>query len=195
MDGITDETNSKFRVGAKLAPALYGVKELSRMKKERGIRFPILHHRFIAMNHNEHEIAELPAFSTRNQFDMLSVRTLSVIDGPDDAFTRLKPSDESLRAYEYRDGQRIRRHDYICEKAFSFPIAFADGQLGVCDQDCNGQQIYGSLADGKTLKEVWFGQQGVGIRKVVRDHPDDFSFCHNCPFRDRPVTDCSIKTL
>ncbi len=40
LDGITDETNTRFRVGAKLEPALYGVRELFRMKRERGKEVP-----------------------------------------------------------------------------------------------------------------------------------------------------------
>jgi len=79
LDGITDETNAKFRVGAKLDPALYGVRELARMKRKRGSRYPILHHRFIAMKHNEHELEELPDFSTRNHFDILTQSALCLL--------------------------------------------------------------------------------------------------------------------
>lgn len=56
LDGITDEINRHFRVGAKLDPALYGVRELSRLKKQRNQTHPILHMRYIVMKHNEHEL-------------------------------------------------------------------------------------------------------------------------------------------
>jgi len=193
LDGITDETNAKFRVGAKLAPALYGVRELARMKRERHNRFPILHHRFIAMRHNEHELKELPDFAASNQFDILTVRSLSIIDAPDDSFTKFKPVDKDLCAYEYKNNQRIKRKDFICEKAFIFQAVVADGRVTACDQDCNAQQVLGSLADGTTFEEIWRSKRAIEIRKIIRDKPDSLSFCRNCPFKDRPVTDCSIK--
>jgi radical SAM protein with 4Fe4S-binding SPASM domain len=193
LDGITDESNAQFRVGAKLAPALYGVREISRMKKERDSRFPILHHRFIAMKHNEHELEALPAFSAASGFDMLTVRTLSIIDAPENTFMSLQPGDAGLDAYEYKDGRRVKRRDFICQNAFTLPAVMADGTLTACDQDCNAQQPYGSLADGATFKEIWFGRRAAQVRKIIRDNPESLSFCRNCPFKDRPVTDCSIR--
>ena len=55
IDGLTDETNSGYRTGAKLQPALTGVRELAEWKKKRGARLPRLSLRFIAMKHNQHQ--------------------------------------------------------------------------------------------------------------------------------------------
>jgi len=118
---------------------------------------------------------------------------LSIIDASDDSFTNLKPVSKDLCAYEYENDQRIKRNDFICEKAFTFPAVFADGRVTVCDQDSNAQEVFGSLADGKTFKKIWFGKQASEIRRIVRDNPESLSFCSNCPFKDRSVTDCSIK--
>jgi len=194
LDGLTDETNSKFRTGARLAPALNGVRELARMKKERHTRFPILHHRFIAMSHNEHELTELPEFSAANQFDLLTIRTLSIIDAPDDSFKKFKPSNKDLCAYEYDNGRTIERKDFICEKPFTFPAVFTDGSVTACDQDCNAQEVFGNIADGMAFKEVWHGERAKEIRRTIRDRFESFSFCVNCPFKNRPKTDCSIKS-
>jgi radical SAM protein with 4Fe4S-binding SPASM domain len=193
LDGITDETNSVFRTGAKLAPALYGVRELARLKRKKGSQFPVLHHRFIAMKHNQHELAELPHFSAQNQFEFLTIRTLSIIDAPDESFNRLKPSETELNAYAYQDGKRISAKDFICEKAFIFPAVFADGTVVACDQDNNAQQPYGNLADGTSFEQIWNSRQAMRIRKTIRDNPAEFSFCLNCPFKDRPGGDCSIQ--
>ena len=193
LDGITDETNAMFRTGAKLAPALNGVRELARLKRQRNSRFPILHHRFIAMKHNEHELEELPGFSARNLFDMVTVRTLSIIDAPDTSFEKFRPAEEDFRAYEYKNGKRVSRSDFICERAFIFPAVFADGTVVACDQDCNAQRALGNLTGGRTFEGVWFSRQAREARRIIRDTPDSLSFCHSCPFKDRPVTDCHIR--
>ncbi len=195
LDGLTDDTNSVFRVGAKLEPALTGVRRLAQMKRQKGSQLPILHFRYIAMKHNEHELPQLPEFAAENDFDLLTIRTLSIIDTPDDIHDALKPSDEKFRAYGYRDSKRISRTDFVCEKAFIFPAVFADGTVVACDQDCNAQQPYGSLADGLSFAEIWWSKQATEIRRTIRDNPENFSFCHNCPFKDRPVSTCSIQYL
>ncbi len=41
-DGLTDETNSAYWAGARIAPILDGVKRLAEMKRRRGQRAPVL---------------------------------------------------------------------------------------------------------------------------------------------------------
>jgi radical SAM protein with 4Fe4S-binding SPASM domain len=192
LDGITDETNSVFRVGAKLAPALGGVQRLAQMKEQRKSRLPVLHLRYIVMKHNEHELPYIRDFAEANEFDELTIRTLSIIDAPEDMHRQLIPDTEEFRAYSYADGNRIKRTDWICEKAFTFPAVFADGTVVSCDQDCNAQQPYGSLADGSSFASLWWSKRAAEIRSMIRNHPEYLSFCNNCPFKDRPVKDCSI---
>ncbi|MFC1993395.1 radical SAM/SPASM domain-containing protein [Chloroflexota bacterium] len=193
LDGITDKTNSPFRVGAKIAPALAGVRRLAKMKRQKGNVFPLLHLRYIVMKHNEHELSELPQFAKENEFELLTIRTLSIIDAPDDTHRDLIPNGEKLRAYGYRNNKRISRADFICEKAFIFPAVFVDGTVVACDQDCNAQQPYGSLADGSSFADIWWGKRAGEVRKTIRDNLGRFSFCQNCPFKDRLVSTCSIQ--
>jgi hypothetical protein len=68
----------------------------------------------------------------------------------------------------------------------------ADGTVVACDQDFNGSQPYGVFGDGTSFRSMWFGEAAAGIRKRIRDAPQDFSFCKNCPYADRQVSTCSI---
>jgi radical SAM protein with 4Fe4S-binding SPASM domain len=193
LDGITDETNTLFRVGAKLEPALYGVRELSRMKREKGKEFPILHFRYIVMKHNEHELPELENFARRHQFDILTIRTLSIIDAPNDQHNIMKPDDERFRAYEYSKGKRIRRDDFFCQAAFIFPTVLADGTVCSCEEDYNASQPYGKLTKNNSFADIWWSKQAAEIRKTIRENLESFSFCRNCPYKDRLVRTCSIQ--
>jgi radical SAM protein with 4Fe4S-binding SPASM domain len=193
LDGITDETHSKFRVGAKVGKALEGVRSIAEKRRKKGSGLPVLHLRYIVMKHNEHELPQLQEFARNNRFDELSIRTLSIIDAPEDIHHPLIPDNETLRAYSYRDGVRVRRTDFICEKAFIFPGVFADGTVVACDQDCNAQQPIGSIADGSSFADVWWSKRAAEVRKTIRDNPDSFSFCRNCPFKDRPISTCNVQ--
>jgi len=192
IDGISDETNSKFRVGAKLEPALRGVQRLAEIKEKEGLDLPVLHMRYIVMQHNEHELPELREFAQRNRFDLLTVRTLSIIDSAQDRHQEFVPKSEELRAYQYKDGHRVHRPDFFCVQPFWFPTVFVDGTVVACEQDYNAQMPLGVLSEDVTFADVWFGEQAAKVRKTIRDHPSSLSFCRNCPYEDRPVKDCSI---
>jgi radical SAM protein with 4Fe4S-binding SPASM domain len=193
LDGITDETHSKFRVGAKVGKAVEGVRSIAEKRRKKGSDLPALHLRYIVMKHNEHELPQLPEFARDNRFDELSIRTLSIIDAPEDIHHPLIPDNETLRAYSYRDGMRVRRTDFICEKAFVFPAVFADGTIVACEQDCNARQPIGSIADGSSFADIWWSKRAAEVRKTIRDNPESFSFCRNCPFKDRPISTCNVQ--
>lgn len=195
LDGITDETNSLFRVGAKIDKALTGVHRLVRMRAQKGSKLPIVHLRYIVMKHNEHELPYLPKFAAENEFDIMTIRTLSIIDAPEETHHNLLPSSERYQAYGYENNKRVSRTDFVCEMAFTFPTVFADGTVVACDQDCRAQQPYGSLAGGSSFADIWWSRHASEVRKTIRDNPSKFSFCKNCPFRDRPISTCSVEFL
>jgi len=187
LDGMTDATNSQFRVGAKVKPVLNGVRRLAQMKARVGSEYPILHWRYIVMKHNEHELEQLPKVAAENQFDMLTTRTLAIIDASSDSHFDLLPTNERYRAYGYENNRRIIRNDFVCENAFTFPAVFSDGTVVACDQDYNAQQSYGKLGGDTSFADIWWSREAAEIRKSIRENPGNFSFCRNCPFRDRPV--------
>lgn len=195
LDGLTDETSAVYRRGARLGPALAGVRELAGWKRRTGARFPVLHMRLLAMRHNEHEIPRLREFAADHQFDMVSLRSLSIIDSPDQvAHSGLLPVSPELRAYSYHGGGRARRADFVCQHAFTFPTLLADGTVIACEQDYNASRPYGKVGNGTSFADVWFGAQARAVRKTIRDSAAELSFCRNCPFADRLTSSCSIAS-
>jgi radical SAM protein with 4Fe4S-binding SPASM domain len=197
IDGLTDETNSRFRTGARLKPALEGVRRLAESKRQRGQSLPVLHMRYIVMKHNQHELPRVEAFARENGFDMLSLRTLSLIDAesPDAIHNPFVPDNEDWRAYGYAGGERQHRDDFICQEPFWFPTMFADGTVVACEQDFNAQQALGKVSGDVAFTDVWYSRKAAEVRRVIRDCAKDISFCRNCPYVDRAVTDCSVQAL
>ena len=194
VDGLSDETNSQFRVGAKLEPILEGVKRIAEIKKERNLQFPIIHMRFIVMQHNQHEASRLVEFAKDHHFDLLTIRTLSIIDTKqEDKHQVFNPTDEEFQSYDYKNGNRQERNDFICQEPFWFPTVFADGTVVACEQDYNAQQAFGKISEQRSFKDIWYGEQAEKVRKTIRDKPQCLSFCQNCPYRDRENSDCSIS--
>ena len=194
IDGLTDETNSRFRVGAKLNPILSGIRRIAEIKKKSKQQLPILHMRFIVMKHNQHEVPQITDFAKTNHFDLLSVRTLSIIDSEsgDKTHRDFVPHQLEFRAYDYQNEARFERKDFICQEPFWFPTVFVDGTLVPCEQDYNAQQSLGVISENVSFRDLWFSRHAAMVRKIIRDNPQSLSFCLNCPYKDRDCTDVSI---
>lgn len=195
IDGLTNETNSKFRVGAKLEPILRAVRRLAEFKKQRKLRLPVLHMRFMVMKHNEHEVPNTASFAAEHGFDMLTLRTLSIIDSDAAVKTHAEmiPKAQDYRAYQYDQNERIRKSDYVCMQPFWFPSLFTDGRLVSCEQDFNATQASGKIGDNVSFTDLWNGDDAARARKIVRDTPQKNSHCRNCPAWDRSTTDTSLS--
>ena len=182
FDGLTDETNSRYRVGANLSSILEGVRKLAQRKRERGLQKPVLNMRFIVMKHNRHELGLLDEFARQNGFELLSVRNMFVIDSTCDQATAhcLRPDPEP------RDGAHGK---FICMEPFWFPTVFADGTVVLCEQDYNAEFALGRVSEGVSFRDLWRSRRAAELRKVIRDTRLDVSFCRKCPYADRPITD------
>ncbi len=191
LDGLTDETNSQFRVGARLAPALEGVRRIAALKKERNQRFPILHMRFMVMRHNEHEFEAAPEFAERHGFDMFSSRMLCLVESSParEAHASLMPIREDFRAGRLAEA----KPDFICMQPFWFPSVYSDGTVVLCEQDSEGIAPAGVVGPDLRFSQVWRSIRAAGLRKTIRDNPSALPFCASCPECDRAATNSSVS--
>jgi len=195
IDGLTDETHSRYRVGVRLEPALRGVRRLARMRRERRQELPLLHMRFIAMRHNERQLPQVVPFAAEHRFDMVSVGALTVRDLDRSQYRRRVPQAKRFRAYEYADGRRLKRDDFVCQQAFLFPAVFADGTVVACDDDFNGTHPYGRFGVDGSFADIWFGRRAAAVRRTIRTAREEFRFCRNCPLADRPTDTGNVEAI
>lgn len=193
IDGLTDQTNSRYRVGAKLAGVLEGVARLAREKAQHGRKLPILHMRYMVMKHNQHERPDVERFAASHGFDQLAIRTLSIIDDETIPIADLVPDDRKYQAYDLQADRPGRRNDFICQHAFCFPGIQLDGTVVPCDQDFRGRHAIGRFGDGTSFADIWFGRAARSARRTIRRDRRQFSFCRNCPYADRKTNTCSVE--
>ncbi len=182
LDGLTDQTNSVYRVGARMSPILEGVRRLAEMKRRRGQSAPLLNMRFIVMRHNEHEAQEVMEFAREHEFELLSLR---------DVCTYVEP------AHDPDVGRRLRPDrvatepggTFYCLHPFWFPTLFADGTVVLCEQDYNAELALGRVEGDVSFTDLWKSEKAARLRRLIRDRMSEVGFCHNCPYKDHPVSD------
>ena len=195
LDGLSDETNAGFRLGARLAPALDGIRRLARLKAEQGQRFPVLHMRTIVMKHNQHEIASARAFAAEHGFDMLTLRALVPVSTPTAArrFAGLLPDLDKYRAYRPQVDPTLREEPAGCVQPFWFPSLYADGTLVACEQDACAACPLGKITRESTFAELWWSEEAACVRRRMRDHPHEIPCCRDCPLGHGPGLETSVE--
>lgn len=197
IDGLTDDSNSKYRVGARLDRILAGVHRIREERSSRKQESPILHMRYMVMKHNQHELTGVVDFAKENGFDFLTFRDLSPISVPftEARFHEFIPDEREYRGYHVQGNVRFRRDDFICQHPFWFPTLFADGTVVACCEDYNASHAMGIYDKEASFRDVWYGKKAGKVRNIVRKNPDLLSFCKACPERDRGTTDTSVRAV
>lgn len=93
LDGATDETNGRIRRGSKIDVITEDLKDIVRIKKERGLKYPWINFVFCAMRSNLHELPDLVRLAAEIGIEEVKVVYLTVF-GED-------LMDESLWGYEH----------------------------------------------------------------------------------------------
>jgi MoaA/NifB/PqqE/SkfB family radical SAM enzyme len=194
FDGLNDETNSVYRVGARIAPILEGVQRLAEIKRARGLQRPVLNMRFIVMKHNQHEVPHLEEFAVQHGFELLSIRNIFFIESTSDDQTtgRLAPDDKGWSSCGYAAERSTSPGAFICMEPFWFPTLFSDGGVVLCEQDYNAQLALGRVGVDGAFRELWFSKKAAALRKTIRDDMANLSCCRKCPYTDRPATDFNV---
>ena len=78
LDGATDETNSRIRRGSKIDVITEDLKEIVRIKKERGLKYPWINFVFCAMRSNLHELPALVRLAAEIGIEEVKVVYLTV---------------------------------------------------------------------------------------------------------------------
>ncbi|MCQ2505582.1 MAG: radical SAM protein [Lachnospiraceae bacterium] len=78
LDGATDETNGRIRRGSKIEQIKEDLKDIVRIKKEKGLKYPWINFVFCAMQSNIHELPDLVRLAAEIGIEEVKVVYLTV---------------------------------------------------------------------------------------------------------------------
>lgn len=80
IDGATDETNGRIRRGSKIDMITKDLKEIVKLKKEQGLKYPWINFVFCAMKSNIHELPDLVRLAAEIGIEEVKVVYLTVFE-------------------------------------------------------------------------------------------------------------------
>ncbi|HYG15631.1 MAG TPA: radical SAM protein [Bacteroidia bacterium] len=179
IDGVTEETYKKYRIGGKLDKVLEGTRNLVKWKRELKSSTPHIIWQFIVFSHNEHEIPEVKRLSKEYGVDELGIKTAQVYDY--ETGSDLIPGNEEYSRYKkvaagFSIKNALLNH---CWKLWHSCVITWDGLVVPCCFDKDATHQLGDLKYAG-FNEVWRGEKYVDFRQKVLKGRANIDICKNC---------------
>lgn len=180
LDGITQGSYEKYRVGGQLERVLDGTARLMKEKKRQNRRTPNVALQFLVMKHNEHEIPEVKKIANQLGVDRLLIKNIEV-RSVNEAREWL-PTDNRFRRYHF-DGEtyRVKGLDKnACTRPWLSTLINWDGTFVPCCFDKNGDYPMGDIQTISDTREMWLGNEFNKFRTQLLQDRKSIEICRNC---------------
>lgn len=187
LDGASQETLSKYRVGADFKTIIDGIKSVVEEKKKLKSRLPFIELQFILMKHNEHEVDKIKRIAQDIGVNKLTLKTvgLEIIEIPKNELEKMKqflPTKKEYGRYK-RSEKELRRKMPIgqnCIRLWLSSVINWNGDVVPCCYDPEGLFAFGNTEE-KHFKEIWVDEKYIRFRETILKNKKSIKMCANCP--------------
>jgi radical SAM protein with 4Fe4S-binding SPASM domain len=180
IDGTSQETYSKYRIGGKLDEVIAGTQRILYWKKQLGSSTPHVIWQFIVFKHNEHELPIIKKLAKEMGVDELAIKTAQVYGYENDK--DFIPDNKDLSRYQRNaDGSYVIKNslDNHCWKMWRSSVITWDGWVVPCCFDKDASHKLGNVSK-QTFSSVWSAKESNDFRGQVLKHRNKIAMCTNC---------------
>lgn len=187
LDGATQKTLNKYRVGANLKQIKQAIKLIVDLKKELKTTKPLIEIQFIVMRHNEQEIPAIKKIAKETGVDILSLKTFNANlygkakKGQANKFLKFIPKNKIFTRYQIK-GKRLSLTEqklYRCNRPYYGVTINWDGDVVACCYDYEGFYNFGNVFK-KSIKEIWHSEKYNNFRKQLLKNRKKMPICREC---------------
>jgi radical SAM protein with 4Fe4S-binding SPASM domain len=180
LDGTTGESHVAYRKGGDFQKVEKGIKNVVQIKKEHGLKSPLLTWQFIMFKHNMHEMNTAKKLARQWGVNRIVFKTAQLEDLSPEEGEKWMPDESKQRRYDLKNGEWIlkRRKSFFCDRLFASAVVLWDGTVVPCCFDKDGSYPLGNSLE-KPFPEIWRGEKFQQFRRnwISRDRP---VMCSNC---------------
>jgi radical SAM protein with 4Fe4S-binding SPASM domain len=180
LDGVSQESYVKYRIGGSLDKVIEGTKNMVEAKRKLKSNTPHLVFQFLVVRHNEHEINDAMALTKELGVDEIVFKTAQVYDyenGND-----LIPTNPKYARYVKNNfGKYVLKNELenSCWRMWSSSVITWDGKMVPCCFDKDAHHQLGDLTHSK-LKDVWNSKGYSNFRNSILKSRAEIDICKNC---------------
>ncbi|MFN5921936.1 MAG: radical SAM/SPASM domain-containing protein [Bacteroidota bacterium] len=179
IDGTTQDTYGKYRIGGKIDKVIEGTQLLLKWKKELKKTTPHIIWQFIAFRHNEHQIPEIKKLARQIGVNELGIKTAQIYDYQTSG--NLIPEDESLARYKKTDDGYVIKNKLLnqCWRMWRGSVITWDGLVVPCCFDKDATHRFGDVST-QSFAEVWKSDKYMAFRQAILKSRKEIDICTNC---------------
>jgi hypothetical protein len=183
IDGVTQKSYEKYRVGGRLEQVLKTMGYMARLKKSLGMRKPVIRWQFIPMKHNEHEIesAKKRAKELGVDFRIHRLR-LNICDFDENNSVQHVQENIDWRPENPKFIRLKKKRDLenACNFLWDRVVFNWDGSIQPCCKIYMQDHVF-EKDPGKGFPDVWNGPYYVKARAIFSGNRAEESFiCQRC---------------
>jgi MoaA/NifB/PqqE/SkfB family radical SAM enzyme len=178
LDGMDNETYSKYRINGNLEKVIAGIRNISGALSKVRSRLK-LEIQFLVNRYNEHQITLAKKFAGEVH-STLKLKSMQILDLRD--IEKWLPSGNRYRRYRkdknghYRINSSLRNN---CLRLWMNPVVTWDGKVIPCCFDKNAEHVMGDL-NVLSFREIWHGEKFRSFRAAVLKERKGIDICCNC---------------
>jgi MoaA/NifB/PqqE/SkfB family radical SAM enzyme len=166
IDGLTQETYGKYRVGGDFDLVIENVKQIVAWKERLRSSLPFIEWQFLVFKHNQHETDKVERFAKALGVNGIFIKNSEMVsvDGPiSDQSRELALKDEERKQYyEEKIGK-----GKSCDFLWYTIIINHDGGVSPCCLAYKEEGDFGNLfSEGHTLREIWNNTKFQAARSI-----------------------------
>jgi radical SAM protein with 4Fe4S-binding SPASM domain len=180
VDGIDQESYSKYRRSGYLSNVIRGIRALSDARKETGKKSPRIIVQFLVFKHNQNQVGQIKDLGKMWGADKVRIKS-SQIEYQDTA-TEWLPEKAKYRRYAYDETgelilkRKLRNH---CRRIWETSLITTDGIVVPCCFDKRAEFSMGSILESG-IESIWKNEDYMNFRKKVLRQRSDITICKNC---------------
>lgn len=176
LDGLSDETYTKYRVGGKVQNVFDGLEKLSQLPiKER----PYIELQFLVFSHNEHEIPKLKNLKKKYSIDKITLKSAQIYEESQIDFL---PGNQKFSRYAVTENGNFQLKKELknqCKRLIFGTVVCFDGRVVPCCFDKDADHEFGNIAS-HSLHEIRNSEKYIDFVNKVFSNRNGISICNNC---------------
>jgi radical SAM protein with 4Fe4S-binding SPASM domain len=177
LDGMDQETYSKYRKGGDLSRVISGIRNVAeaRNKSRSSMSLEI---QFLVNRRNEYQIADAERFA-KEVGARLKLKSMQVINSHD--IEQWLPSANRFRRYRKNGNKFIIKSSLPnkCVRLWLNPVITWDGKVLPCCFDKDASFIMGDL-NKESFRSIWNNNRYKEFRKQILTGRERIEICRNC---------------
>jgi radical SAM protein with 4Fe4S-binding SPASM domain len=180
IDGTTQETYEKYRIGGSLEKVMNGTKEILKQKKLMKSSKPHVVWQFVVFKANEHQIEEVKKLGKELGVDEVKIKTAQIYDFENGH--ELIPVNERYARYRKNDAGIFEIKNKLlnqCWRMWQGCVITWDGKIVPCCFDKDAKHKIGNLQT-ESFEQIWFSPAYNSFRASILKGRSQIEICNNC---------------